>query len=249
MKNKFREITIRFFAKFLPEPKSRAVILMYHSVGGNGKFFNVKPSDFESQMKFLNSSGYQVVTLPELCSNLRKKESLEKMVAITFDDGYSDFLGNALPVLKKHKFPATVFVITGQTGGDKMTREDLSSLADDPLVTLMPHTHTHPDLGKLNITEALSEINNSRLEIEKITGKPANILAYPKGKYTKELKRELDNSGNWLAAVTVKPGLVKSGDGLFELKRIPIDSAVSQKLFPSLLTRGMDLYESLKIWK
>ena len=37
----------------------------------------------------------------------------EAAVALTFDDGYRDVLENALPVLREHGFPSTVFVVPG----------------------------------------------------------------------------------------------------------------------------------------
>ena len=42
-------------------------------------------------------------------------------VGLTFDDGYADFAEYALPVLRRHGFTATVFVIAGRLGGDSRT--------------------------------------------------------------------------------------------------------------------------------
>ena len=42
-------------------------------------------------------------------------------MAITFDDGNTDFYTEALPVLLRHGFTATVFVITGLTSGSSQT--------------------------------------------------------------------------------------------------------------------------------
>ena len=41
----------------------------------------------------------------------------EAAVALTFDDGYRDVLEHALPVLREHGFPSTVFVVPGAIAG------------------------------------------------------------------------------------------------------------------------------------
>lgn len=56
---------------------------------------------------------YRVVSLGEL---LGHRERPDRMVAITFDDGYADTLKHALPLLKALEVPATLFAISGFVG-------------------------------------------------------------------------------------------------------------------------------------
>ena len=90
--------------------KSRGAILMYHSVNESGDFFSVTPAQFRSQMELLHKRGYEVVSLPEICSRLTARTLSGKEVAITFDDGYRDNYTHAFPILKEFAFPATIFV-------------------------------------------------------------------------------------------------------------------------------------------
>ena len=87
-------------------------VLCYHRVGTDGVplFSRLKPSEFEAQMRYL-SQHYRVVSLDQLCSELREARLVEPTVAVTFDDGYRDLYTHAFPALQKYAIPATVYLI------------------------------------------------------------------------------------------------------------------------------------------
>ena len=68
------------------------------------------PSLFEAQMRFLKSH-YRVLSLDDVCRELKNPSSSTHGVAITFDDGYRDLYKHAFPVLRKYQIPATVYLI------------------------------------------------------------------------------------------------------------------------------------------
>jgi len=51
-----------------------------------------------------------MVTLDDV---MKETDSSEDLAVVTFDDGYKNNLTNAVPVLKKHDVPATIYVSTG----------------------------------------------------------------------------------------------------------------------------------------
>ena len=66
---------------------------------------------FENQIKYLVNN-FKVIDPYELTNIEKIKSTKEKKVLITFDDGYLDNLENALPVLKKYKVNAIIFITT-----------------------------------------------------------------------------------------------------------------------------------------
>lgn len=62
---------------------------------------------FETVLSFLNDNRFQVVKVSELT----KRSNTNKLVALTFDDGYSDNYDFALPLLLKFNATATFFPV------------------------------------------------------------------------------------------------------------------------------------------
>lgn len=89
-------------------------ILLYHRVEYLDDDYNmqaVTPDNFESQMCYL-SEHYDVLSLDSSIEDWFENGSRDAVI-ISFDDGYYDFLHNAVPVLEKYHIPATIFITTG----------------------------------------------------------------------------------------------------------------------------------------
>ncbi len=72
----------------------------------------IPPAKFDTIIAQIKK-GHTIISLEELLlANASDKQTSKPYAAITFDDGYKDFLEYALPVLKKHKVPASMYVIT-----------------------------------------------------------------------------------------------------------------------------------------
>jgi peptidoglycan/xylan/chitin deacetylase (PgdA/CDA1 family) len=92
-----------------------AIIFMGHRVAADdeGYLEGVRPEDFETQVAYL-ARHYEIIPLDTLIRCFEERWPVPaRSVVLTFDDGFRDNLEVALPVLQRHRAPATVFVVTG----------------------------------------------------------------------------------------------------------------------------------------
>lgn len=74
-------------------------------------------SSFEKQMKLLRDRGYTAVGFDDVAAwKIGQKTLPKKSVVITFDDGDRSVLDFALPILKKYRMRATLFIVTDEVG-------------------------------------------------------------------------------------------------------------------------------------
>jgi peptidoglycan/xylan/chitin deacetylase (PgdA/CDA1 family) len=124
-------------------------ILCYHRFGhGNGSRMVVSPNGFAAQLDWLARNHYTVLRLSQLGAFLEGRQPLPaRSVVITIDDGYESVYRHAYPLLKKHGFPATLFVYTDFVGiGDGLNWAQLQEMAASGLVDIQAHSKTHRNL-------------------------------------------------------------------------------------------------------
>ncbi len=211
-------------------------ILMYHAVGEPGERatrFVVPLTEFERQMALLARGRFAVVRLQAIVSAMLAGDALpRRAIAITFDDGTRDNRTLALPVLKRYGFPATAFIVTramgssvrwtdyaGLAGRRVMTWSDALEL--EPLISLEPHTRTHPSLPSLDDEALAKELRGSRDDVEQHVGRSPVVFAYPYGQYDARVAAAVADAG-FLAACTVRPGLNNKTTPLYELRRYEV---------------------------
>jgi len=109
---------IRVAKKFIKSHIPGIRILLYHRVGivnNDPQLLCVTPDHFKEHLEVLYKN-FKVVDLEEAVLNGNNLGDAGKVIVITFDDGYADNLYQAKPILENYGMPATVFVVSGQTG-------------------------------------------------------------------------------------------------------------------------------------
>jgi len=99
-----------------PQRNAKRFIFLYHRIASpkHDPFaLSVGASQFQDHLDILRSH-CQLVTLDDLLDTSRATRSM--LASITFDDGYTDNLTTASPILQRLGIPATFFICTGYLG-------------------------------------------------------------------------------------------------------------------------------------
>jgi len=200
-----------------------APILTYHRISSfcfDTPLLCVSPQSFKRQMDFIARHGYQVISLEELVNALSRKKNLpRKTVVITFDDGTEDVYQYGFPILKKHGFPATIFVISHSMGRPGFLSWGQINEMQRSGIDIGSHTKTHVFLPKVDDKKLWQEIFESKQEIQSRLGKEVTLFSYPMGGFNPQAQFFLKKSG-YKGACTTNRGRYNIRADVFALRRI-----------------------------
>jgi peptidoglycan/xylan/chitin deacetylase (PgdA/CDA1 family) len=201
----------------------KCVVLYYHSV---------PPAErelFAAQLDLI-SLHVRVIRTADIAGCAGGSETRLDCAAITFDDGFENFLTQALPELEKRGLPATVFVIgegmSREFGSDRV-RERLLSLDQvrilpTELVSIGSHTSTHPMLTFLGENESRREIEESRMKLQEMLGRQVNEFSFPFGDFNERMV-EFCREAGYDRVYTTLPGFAPEGPNDFVVGRVRVD--------------------------
>ena len=187
-------------------------------------------------MKYLKDNGYITTSLDTLYAALKKTTLLpEKVVILTFDDGYIDFYFNAYPILKKYGFSATIFIPTGLIGGPAyLSWTQIRDMHSSGLIVFGAHTTSHSHLPSLSRESALKELTESKNTLSDQLGVPINFLAYPYGS-TNNKTINLTKEAGFIGAVGTWPDKIQSEGTIYNMPRLRVSGGISLENFAGLL--------------
>lgn len=165
-------------------------------------------------MEWLAESGMPVVGL---------EQSIVQpgTVALTFDDGYRDFMSAALPVLQRFSFPATLFAVTDycRAGGRWMDWEQMREAARAG-VSIGAHGVDHADLSRVGPEAAQRQLGDCRRMLEDRLGVAVRTCAYPYGLSTPALREW--SRREFAVSCGTRLDYACSGDDRADLPRIDV---------------------------
>jgi len=202
----------------LPDRSVTVPILMYHRIAkvreGEPQLtidLTVDPDDFARQMQWLADNGFTSITQRELYDALMEDGPLpERPVLITFDDGYRGVATVAAPIMRRHGFIGTAYVITDRIAKDPkvaptwLTWGQLRAL-DRRGWDIGSHTVSHADLTDLPPDRALKQLRQSRFALERNLDQPVQWFCYPYGRVDAGVEQLVREAG-YVLAVTTQPG-------------------------------------------
>jgi peptidoglycan/xylan/chitin deacetylase (PgdA/CDA1 family) len=250
----------------------RVPVLMYHEIAEPAETASrlaVSPAIFAAQLGYLRSAGFTALTAAELAARLAGDTGPlpDRPVVLTFDDGYADFHGRAMPLLDEHGFTATVFVTTGweqdpdlrpSAPGRMLNRTQLTEAALAG-IEIGAHTRSHPQLDQLPEPLVREELCTSKRWLEDELGLAVPGLAYPFG-YSSRLVRQLAREAGYRYAYAVGNTTAGADADLFQQPRLTIRRATTMAEFRRLaqgqatlrlredraLTRGWSVVRRIK---
>lgn len=227
---------------------------MYHQVAPSAPSayfrYTVKPAVFARQMHILAALGYRTISLASLLTARTSGARIPaRTVVITFDDGFADAVRYAVPVLVRHGFTATFFVVTGLIGktsewtrerrGFEMPLADARALCDVTAAgfTVGSHTITHRRLAEVEASECEFELRESKRRLEEALRQDVWDLAYPYGSTNAIVRRAAAECGYRTACSTIE-GLSSASDDPLMLPRVPVEGGDSMADFMCRLGTG-----------
>jgi len=240
--------------------RQSAVVVAFHRVQDTGvpEGLTVGIDLFEGYCRFFKRH-FNVVSLGNLVAKLETGATLNRELAITFDDGYRDNFEHAAPILEKLGLPATFFVVTQWMGTDVVPWWDREIGVRHPWMTwdqvrslhqrgfeLGAHTRTHVDLGSVTDREARREILGARRELEEQLSAKVELFAYPYGRMANlaDANRHLVRGAGFRCCCSCFGGVNVPGTDPFDLRRVPISSCSPSPLqfgFEVALGRSIQL--------
>ncbi|MFJ2176974.1 polysaccharide deacetylase family protein [Streptomyces sp. NPDC101062] len=204
--------------------------VMYHSVADptdDPYQVTVSPGRLERQLRWLRRRGLTGVSMAELL-RARAEGRGAGLVGLTFDDGYADFVANAVPLLHEYGCTATVFVLPGRPGGTnewdspgprkRLLTEDGVRQAAAAGMEIGSHGLLHVDLDTVDDATLAAETGRSRELLRELTGTEVGGFCYPYGTVGIRAVAAVRAAG-YAYACAIDPGPLT---GLFALPRIHV---------------------------
>jgi peptidoglycan/xylan/chitin deacetylase (PgdA/CDA1 family) len=187
-----------------------AVTLVYHGIeraadGADPARLMTAPEHLQAHIRYLQRRRYRFLTAEEL---LAEGEPTRGTAVLTFDDGYRNWLTGAVPVLQHLGVRATFYVCPGLWGaqfadapgapGRLVTEAEARDLYEAGM-ELGSHSLSHMDLRRLDDAALADELRESKLALERVTGRPCRTFAYPFGLYDDRVVAATGEAGYELA--------------------------------------------------
>ena len=179
-------------------------IILYHNIDGKGSY-SISLKKIKNQFELLKKHSIKVISLQTLESHINLHNPFnQKVVSITFDDGYRSMYTKLMPLADSLNFPFTLFVYTDNIyykSKNNLTWEMVKELQNHN-IDIQCHSQSHPDLVKLynkrtmqSKYELYREIYLSKKILELYLQKPIYYFAFPYGRYTVELTELCRDAG------------------------------------------------------
>jgi peptidoglycan/xylan/chitin deacetylase (PgdA/CDA1 family) len=230
----------RFYLKKLQFP-----IIYYHDIVMDGGF-SLQQTNFlifKNQMEYLAKHGYKTLLFSEVEEFMRYSDkNKDKVVLITFDDGYISNYLHAFPIMKELGLKFNIFINTKMIEDNDpkyLTIENVKEMYKSGLVEFGSHTHSHIDAKSVTENELINEIETCNIRIKEWLGYNTLDFCYPYGFYSRNTNELLSKYYKRIYTSDCKP-LEKRNDSLVR-GRIGISTDDTDYIFKNKLKGNYDV--------
>ena len=191
-------------------------ILVYHRFGPMvADSMTVTTPVFEQQLAWLRDHDYRIVPLRTAVDALRdgSGHDLGHAVVITVDDGHRTVYSELFPLIKRYRFPVTLFIYPSAISNASyaMTWEQIAEMVRSGLVDVQSHTYWHPNFhrekARLKPADYKAFVENQLQRSKKVLTDhfhgDISMLAWPFGIVDPELEQMAREAG-YVAAFTLE---------------------------------------------
>ncbi len=181
---------------------------------------------------------------------VREVDGSKPMVALTYDDGPSQYTNSIIDTLEKYGGKATFFIV-----GDRISwNEDPAKREGELNYELGNHTYSHNTLTKLKKEQIQEKIQKTDDELIRVTGRKSTCLRPPGGSCNKTVRESVElpiilwsiDSRDWESRNADKIcarviGKVKDGDIVLMHDLYQATADATKRIVPALVNAGFQL--------
>ncbi len=202
-------------------------ILTWHSIEDSGSVISTRRDALARQLDAIVEAKVEVVPLDQI----QAASDDQHAIALTFDDGYSNFSSAAVQLLVERNMPATVFVCPGFVGRDnewdagttaipRLTLMSWIELETLPpaLIAIGAHGYNHVSLAGHDSKTLNREITSCVGAISEFTSRTPHSFAFPYGDFDAAASAAVAQSFG--LACTTRFAMVGATDSPLSLPRL-----------------------------
>ena len=226
---------------------TKVPVLVYHSVGSRDKGkLQISKNKIEKQLNWIKKCGYKTLTMEEFVEWYEGERTIpKKSVLITFDDGYQNVVKNAVPILKRNKQHATMFIAGKWVGhSGYVSKSTVRKLQKGSVIDIESHGYALHNRDNKKMPAHKWSKAKLKADCIKMTDLyDCTVLCYPWGATSKNLRNALKETGTYRVAFTyARVGQYQGTKNKYATK------GYSKYTIPRITISAYDSWTSIKKW-
>ncbi len=167
-----------------PSFRGTVPVLTYHGINDSNDGLSVRPQAFAGQLLALKTAGFHPITLSQYVSFVHgdRRGLPSRPILLTFDDGRLDTYRAADRILRKYRFPATMFTFAAwptMNPGFDLTWDELRRMVQSGIWSVQEHGGHGHEYVVINASGGEGGVYAFRQYIASRTGQGGHLESFP----------------------------------------------------------------------